>query len=687
MINTEKLKQLIEAYKADFSEHFEGERYKWEAVKCFQDNWNIEADDFAGMLKKSLSKTKNLLASNNYYPRRMIAGFAKDDPKATKNAFKMLFDESNDIKQRIQSFIDFADDRKQNHNPNKWNSHYQDCRAISAYLCLEHPEKYYFYKQSQYNVAKELIGFEQPKGFKPIDKLLKHFEICDLICEYIKNDKELITMLNSALNSNEYKDESLHLLVQDILFFNVQSDNRTEISDKAKSDDVHYWIYSPGNNASMWEEFYNEGVMGLGWDELDDFRKFSSREEIASELQAYYADDKTYKNDSLAVWQFVNEMNQGDIVFAKKGLYSIVGCGIVISDYIYDSSRGTFKHIRKMNWTHKGEWKHPGQAVMKTLTDITQYNDYVQKLIDVIESNGDSSEEKGNEPYTKEDFLSQVYITSNQYDTLTALLEHKKNVILQGAPGVGKTFTAKRLAYAIMGEKDDSRIEFVQFHQSYSYEDFIMGYRPTVDGSFQLRKGVFYRFCDKARKDINRDYFFIIDEINRGNLSKIFGEMLMLIEADKRGDKLKLTYQKEDDESFSVPDNLYIIGMMNTADRSLAMIDYALRRRFSFFEMSPGFDSDGFNAYSLALNNELFNALIAQIKLLNKDIEKDSSLGKGFCIGHSYFCNLTTETCTDERLLEIVEYDVIPMLSEYWFDDRDKADKWSENLRGIFNDD
>ena len=289
--------------------------------------------------------------------------------------------------------------------------------------------------------------------------------------------------------------------------------------------------------------------------------------------------------------------------------------------------------------------------------------------------------------YTKKDFLSQVYITSNQYDTLTALLEHKKNVILQGAPGVGKTFTAKRLAYAIMGEKDDSRIEFVQFHQSYSYEDFIMGYRPADDGSFQLRKGVFYRFCDKARKDINRDYFFIIDEINRGNLSKIFGEMLMLIEADKRGDKLKLTYQKEDDESFSVPDNLYIIGMMNTADRSLAMIDYALRRRFSFFEMSPGFDSEGFKAYSDSLSNDYFNALIAQIKLLNKDIEKDSSLGKGFCIGHSYFCNLTSDICTDKRLREIVEYDIIPMLSEYWFDDRNKADKWSANLRGLFNDD
>ena len=289
--------------------------------------------------------------------------------------------------------------------------------------------------------------------------------------------------------------------------------------------------------------------------------------------------------------------------------------------------------------------------------------------------------------YTKKDFLSQVYITSNQYDTLTALLEHKKNVILQGAPGVGKTFTAKRLAYSIMGEKDNSRIEFIQFHQSYSYEDFIMGYRPADDGSFELKRGVFYRFCDKARNDPDRQYFFIIDEINRGNLSKIFGEMLMLIEADKRGDKLKLTYQKEDDESFSVPDNLYIIGMMNTADRSLAMIDYALRRRFSFFEMEPGFDSDGFKEYSETLKNDKFNALIAQIKLLNKEIEKDSSLGKGFCIGHSYFCNLTAETYTTDRLCSVVEYDIIPMLREYWFDDNDKADKWSAELRGIFNDD
>lgn len=249
---------------------------------------------------------------------------------------------------------------------------------------------------------------------------------------------------------------------------------------------------------------------------------------------------------------------------------------------------------------------------------------------------------------------------------------------------MGKTFTAKRLAYSLMGEKDDSHIEFIQFHQSYSYEDFIMGYRPNDDGSFELREGVFYRFCDKARNDLEHKYYFIIDEINRGNLSKIFGELLMLIEKDYRSETATLAYR---DEKFSVPDNLYIIGMMNTADRSLAMIDYALRRRFSFFEMESGFDSDGFKKYSNSLNNDRFNALIAQIKLLNNVIEKDNVLGKGFCIGHSYFCNLNAENCTDELLRIIVEYDIIPMLKEYWFDDKENVKTWSANLRGIFNDD
>ena len=285
------------------------------------------------------------------------------------------------------------------------------------------------------------------------------------------------------------------------------------------------------------------------------------------------------------------------------------------------------------------------------------------------------------ESYTKNDFLEEVYIDDSRYDKLKNILLNKKNVILQGAPGVGKTFAAKRLAYSIMGKKDDSKIELVQFHQNYSYEDFVMGYKPEGD-SFELKNGVFYRFCKRAENNPNDKFFFIIDEINRGNLSKIFGELLMLIEKDYRGTSATLAYN---DIQFSVPENLYIIGMMNTADRSLAMIDYALRRRFSFFKFEPGFESKGFKNYQSLLENKTFDKLIAKVEELNNEIANDSSLGKGFCIGHSYFCGIKSkEDCTEDLLKSIVEFDIIPMLEEYWFDDENKINKWTNALNEVF---
>lgn len=300
--------------------------------------------------------------------------------------------------------------------------------------------------------------------------------------------------------------------------------------------------------------------------------------------------------------------------------------------------------------------------------------EYIMDLI--IEENPRTSESK--ETYTKADFLSEVFMTESDYDDLAGIVRNKKNVILQGAPGVGKTFAAQRMAYSLMGEIDKDRVKQVQFHQNYSYEDFVMGYKPEDDG-FELRYGVFYQFCQRAANHPNKDYYFIIDEINRGNLSKIFGELLMLIEKDHRDETLTMAYNGL---PFSVPDNLYIIGMMNTADRSLALIDYALRRRFSFFEMEPGFDSEVFSEYQKGLNSEILDELILKIKELNKEITADNSLGKGFCIGHSYFCG--QNECTDEWLKSVVEYDIIPMLSEYWFDDSNKLQRWENILRGVF---
>ena len=260
------------------------------------------------------------------------------------------------------------------------------------------------------------------------------------------------------------------------------------------------------------------------------------------------------------------------------------------------------------------------------------------------------------------------------------MLKNKKNLIVQGAPGVGKTFMAKRLAYSMMGVKDISRVMMVQFHQSYSYEDFVMGFRPSKEG-FELRHGTFYQFCKDAEEDSDNDYFFIIDEINRGNLSKIFGELFMLIENDKRGEKNKIQLLYSD-ESFFIPKNVYIIGLMNTADRSLAMLDYALRRRFAFFDLKPGFSSEGFMDYQHELDDLRFDNLVLALKELNEEIKNDESLGEGFRIGHSYLCNLKSA----DNLDFIVEYELIPLLNEYWFDEQDKVRYWADKLRSVIND-
>lgn len=446
------------------------------------------------------------------------------------------------------------------------------------------------------------------------------------------------------------------------------------------SETIRYWLYTPGEGSSLWEEFYKKGIMAIGWGYIGDLRNFDSKDAMKQKMKELHDPSLSYMNSAHATWQFANEIKVGDIVFAKKGRSQIIGRGVVASDYEYDESAEEYKNVRHVEWTHKGEWPHPGQAGVKTLTDITPYTDYVEQLCALFIGDDDTEEDERiieYPPYSAEDFLVDVYMQDEEYDTLVNLIRTKKNIILQGAPGVGKTYAAKRLAYSMMGVKDQNRVMMVQFHQSYSYEDFIEGYRPAANG-FVLNKGAFYKFCKTAELDDENEYFFIIDEINRGNLSKIFGELFMLIESDKRGIQLQLLYSGE---KFAVPKNVYIIGMMNTADRSLAMLDYALRRRFAFYEMRPGFDTDGFREYRMGLGSEKFDRLIHCVESLNNVIAADESLGDGFCVGHSYFCNLTAEKVTDRALSAVVEYELIPLLKEYWFDEPLKVKDWTNNLR------
>lgn len=507
-----------------------------------------------------------------------------------------------------------------------------------------------------------------------------------LLPVYSKDKLEYIALDNGMENAHGASIAAMqkYLLTKingDVLTF-YENNVEPKLHTLEEEETPKTWIYSPGESASEWETCLKDGIMCLGWSEVGDFKDFKSLSETRAKMKKIYdKEDRPFTNDGLAVWEFSHVMKKGDVVFAKKGMRKIIGRGIVQSDYQYDGTYDVFPNIRKVDWQVTGEWDVPNNMAMKTLTEITMRLDLIKQYNDVISGEGtiappDSSVQHDNELYSKTDFLNEVYMSSEDYDKLRNLLEYKKNMILQGAPGVGKTFCAKRLAYSIMGEKDDKRVAMVQFHQNYSYEDFMMGYRPDGNG-FVLKKGIFYEFCKKAQKEPDKPYFFIIDEINRGNLSKIFGELLMLIEKEYRGEEIRLAYN---DEPFSVPANLYIIGMMNTADRSLAMIDYALRRRFSFFNMQPAFDSEGFKTYQQTINDETFNKVIDGIKYLNDDIKKDNSLGEGFCIGHSYFCG---GDITKERLVSIIDYDIKPMIREYWFDNDSKYQEEFDKLDNL----
>lgn len=947
MINLEKLKPIIAGYKTYFPSHWKDEKYKWEAIQHFQNHWNIDAENFGDMFKQATDKTFNLLASGYAYPKGMIINFAKADDEGTRSMFRALFDESVDLTVRIEAFLASSEEMRAKYDDGTWGKHYQNTNAISTYLWLRYPDKYYIYKYELFKAAAtELSADYMPKKNGSVENLIGGFKMYDEICKEIACDNSLKEMIQKALTPSCYSDPEMKTATIDFGFYLARFYLDQKNSDQKKD----LWGpkgYSPNLTVEDWtslledssiftqnslqimkrmkdyggqatctqlaikygesKNFYNAGSSALAkriveatgcpvWKDSNDVISWwpvlyvgknadkndqgsfvwKLRDELSEALDKVdLSDVPLYVEDKPSIWKishgsisdknrtifetrkvvvvhsttkakaksqvsqgqsFMESIKKGDYFYLCYGnsirllgqftsdqpvlnpemqdgwyerTYRVIARSKDISAYkgvdkwwspnnnstcikVEEDNQELFEEVILKPYFGitlnnlfgdddqiKGYWwltanpkiwsfadikigeeqsytlynengnkrrifqnfldakvgdvvigyeANPVKKVV-ALAKITQANDgealYFEKveglttpieyqtlknsselakmeffvqsngslfkltkgeydfIMDIIREENPIKQSESTIPkYSKEDFLSTVYMTEERYDVLEALVRNKMNVILQGAPGVGKTFTAKKLAYAMMGEMDDSRIEFVQFHQNYSYEDFIMGYRP--EGSdFKLTDGIFYRFCQTAANHPDKDYFFIIDEINRGNMSKIFGELLMLIEKDYRGTKATLAYSGM---SFSVPENLYIIGMMNTADRSLAMIDYALRRRFSFFEIEPGFNSEGFTKYQKAFENETFDALIDQIKILNKEITEDRSLGRGFQIGHSYFCGREQSGCTDEWMRSVVEFDILPMLGEYWFDEPEKLQRWENNLRGVFDD-
>lgn len=444
------------------------------------------------------------------------------------------------------------------------------------------------------------------------------------------------------------------------------------------------WLIAPGEGARLFDEFYEEGIVAIGWDDMGDLSAYADLDAIRDTLQKHRGGSSRPTQDAWACYNFAKEMQVGDLVFAKRGRKGIVGYGVVTSAYRFDAKRAYYNHIRTVDWKLRGDWVIERNLPVKTMTELGESGPLLQeirKTLGIVQESDSEPAELAIAPaaYTMAQAQEDLFLPRAAIENAVELLRYKKNLVLQGPPGVGKSFFAKRLAYLLLEEKDPDRVRLVQFHQSYSYEDFVQGYRPVEGGGFNRVDGPFLRFCEEALQEPSSDFVLIIDEINRGNLSKIFGELLLLIEADKRSESwaTTLTYSKSGEPPFYVPKNLYIIGTMNTADRSLALVDYALRRRFAFIDAQPGFEHEGFEKklMSIGASPKLVHRIASKLTKLNDRIAKDSSLGPGFRIGHSYFCHAGEGAADEAWFRRIVHSEIEPLLREYWFDQQKLVDE------------
>ncbi len=590
------------------------------------------------------------------------------DEDEIRDKFLFLLHETEvSLEQRIGSILEWA---KVHALPDEGKKAGINPTVCSYFLAMAHPKQYPYCKPTAYNAIVDNFLNRSERRNDPVERILHCQIIYKHLLKFLENDYGLIdgNLLDvhslCYFLSEKTKGQTKSPKKKDQLIFSELDDTETG----PKSVEKAYWWLNA--NPKIWN-FIDTSV---------------------GERQIYTA--YNIKGNKRRIFKYFEAVKPGDTILGyvaspnreivaecsvTKGLHkSDEGLGIEFEKKMQFLETVSLEELKAIPELSGCEPLINNQGSLFKVTD-TEY-EIIRAIID------DKNDNHPVKPYSIKSSLMLLFITESKFHNILDRIKFKKNLVLQGPPGVGKTFIARHIAYALMGVEDKRRTSMIQFHQSYSYEDFMQGFRPNSEGKFDLKNGVFYEFCRKAQRDPGNPYVFIIDEINRGNLSKIFGEMFMLIEADKRGPDyaMPLTYAQGLGDTFFIPDNLYLIGTMNTADRSLAMVDYALRRRFCFINLEPAFGNEKFKKFLVnrGVEETVVDKVIDRMMQLNKRIAEDQkNLGRGYCIGHSYLCPSDNHQVYDNAWYEnVVRTEIEPLLEEYWFDDPDKARKRVDQL-------
>ncbi|MCF7802700.1 MAG: EVE domain-containing protein [Candidatus Marinimicrobia bacterium] len=628
-------------------EHFEGKDWLQERYTFFQKFFQKEH-----LKNAKWSDFQEIPENTHAYTSLNIAG---------KNAFG---DQNHDIERYRKSFLYLA--------------YGEDDLAIRINTLLDKQSEYHL-KYIGESFYAEVIGYIYPEKY----------------VFYNTRDKEAISFLDLDIerkSKEQFGDffirynqeiEPLKSLYKDIV------GQRTETTIPLELDQFFSWVYENYVKKGSGEIQPNgNGEKGNYWwlNANPDIWRFAEKE--VGQEQTYTS--RNSRGNKRQIYKNFEQVQPGDLVIGYESTpVKKVKAILEITEPLHTDDEEVEKFSFKLNQFTPNQPTWEELKSHESLADCSVLKNNQGSLFQLTASEFETiydlafKDVTAYPTYSRDEALDELFLPEEELVRILNLLEYKKNIILQGPPGTGKTFLAKRLAWLQLGAKDESRISTIQFHPSYSYEDFIRGYRPTED-HFELKDGLFLDICKQAKSDPENPYYLIIDEINRGNLSKIFGELMMLIEKDKRGPEFKVTlpYTKQDESDFYIPENLYLIGTMNTADRSLALVDYALRRRFVFIDLMPNF-GEKFQRHlrSFGVDDGTIDLIVERLRTLNTEIARESGLGKGFQIGHSYFCRPNGNDTQWYR--NIIEYEIIPLLNEYWFDKPEKVKSLQDELLSI----